>query len=676
MTTDVDQRIRELTDKLNHWSYRYYILDDPAVPDAEYDRAFRELEELEAQYPDQVRTDSPTRRVGEEPLDAFETVRHEVPMLSLGNAQSEDEVIGFDRRVREALGIDQVDYIAEPKFDGSAVSLVYRQGELVRAATRGDGQTGEDITANARTIRNIPLVLNEAQPPALLEVRGEVVMPHRGFAGLNERRRQRGEPPFANPRNAAAGSLRQLDSRITADRPLQFMGYSIARLEGRSWPDTHGTTLEWLLAWDFAISPERAHGQGVEALLAVYRSILERRDQLDYDIDGVVYKVDRLDWQQQLGFRSREPRWALAHKFPAREELTVLRDVEFQVGRTGAITPVARLDPVEVAGVTVSNATLHNMDEIERLDLRRGDTVSVYRAGDVIPKVVGVVTERRPADAGTISMPDQCPACGSEIYRPEGEVIARCTGGLVCPAQQKEAIKHFASRRAMDIEGLGEKIVDALVDHELVRNVADLYHLEVADLVQLERLADKSANNLVQALEQSKNTTLARFLYALGIREVGEATARALEAHFGHLDAIMNADEAALQQVPDVGSVVAGQIRHFFDESHNGAVVQALVDAGVSWREFDPRAGGDELPLAGESWVLTGSLTTMTRDDAQQALERLGARVTSSVSSKTACLVAGDEAGSKLGKARELGVDVLEEQDLLDFLDAHGLRPD
>ena len=676
MTSDTDQRIRELTEQLNDWSYRYYILDDPAVPDAEYDRAFRELQKLEAQYPDKVRTDSPTRRVGEAPLTEFDTVRHEVSMLSLGNAQEDDEVIAFDRRVREALDVDKVAYVAEPKFDGSAVSLLYQEGELVRAATRGDGQTGEDITANARTIRNIPLALDDDQPPSVLEVRGEVVMPHRGFEGLNERRRQRGETPFANPRNAAAGSLRQLDSRITAERPLQFMGYSIARLEGKSWPDTHGATLDWLQAWHFDISPERAHCTGVDALLAVYRDILERRDQLDYDIDGVVYKVDRLDWQQQLGFRSREPRWALAHKFPAREELTVLRDVEFQVGRTGAITPVARLDPVEVAGVTVSNATLHNMDEIERLDLRIGDTVTLYRAGDVIPKVVGVVTERRPANARRIKMPSHCPACGSEIYRPEGEVIARCTGGLVCPAQQKEAIKHFASRRAMDIDGLGEKIVDALVDNALVRNVADLYHLKVEDLIQLERLAEKSANNLVQALEQSKKTTLARFLYALGIREVGESTARALEAHFGGLDAIMNADEERLQQVPDVGPVVAGQIRHFFDQSHNVEVVQALRAAGVTWREFEPESAAEQLPLDGQSWVLTGTLEQLTRDQAKQALEQLGARVTGSVSSKTACVVAGEAAGSKLDKARDLAVEVMDEQGLLDLLDAHGLKPE
>ncbi len=676
MTSDPDQRIRELTEQLNHWSYRYYILDDPAVPDAEYDRAFRELQELEAQYPDKARSDSPTRRVGEAPLTEFDTVRHEVPMLSLGNAREDDEVIAFDRRVREALGVEKVDYVAEPKFDGSAVSLLYQNGDLVRAATRGDGGTGEDITANARTIRNIPLVLNDDDPPAVLEVRGEVVMPHRGFEGLNERRRQRGEAPFANPRNAAAGSLRQLDSRITAERPLQFMGYSLARLEGQSWPETHDATLDLLTGWDFIISPERSHCIGVEELLAVYRDILARRDQLDYDIDGVVYKVDRLDWQRELGFRSREPRWALAHKFPAREELTVLRDVEFQVGRTGAITPVARLDPVDVAGVTVSNATLHNMDEIERLDVRIGDTVTLYRAGDVIPKVVGVVAERRPENARRIQMPSNCPACGSEIYRPEGEVIARCTGGLVCPAQQKEAIKHFASRRAMDIDGLGEKIVDALVDHDLVRNVADLYHLKVDNLVQLERLADKSANNLVQALEQSKNTTLARFLYALGIREVGESTARALEAHFGRLEAVMNADEDSLQQVPDVGPVVAGQIRHFFDQAHNVEVVQALRDAGITWREFEPEATQQELPLAGQSWVLTGTLEQLTRDRAKQALEELGARVTGSVSSKTACVVAGEAAGSKLDKARDLGVEVMDEQGLLELFESHGLKPE
>jgi DNA ligase (NAD+) len=670
----IAEKMQSLREQLNDWSYRYYILDDPAVPDAEYDRAFRALQELEDAHPELASADSPTQRVGEAPLSDFPEVRHTVPMLSLGNAFEDDDVQAFDRRIREGLGEDgEIDYVAEPKLDGAAVTLIYRRGELVSAATRGDGRTGEEITANARTIRNVPLTLATDNPPELLEVRGEVVMPHRGFHALNKRQTGAGEKTFANPRNAAAGSLRQLDSRITAKRPLQFYGYSVAQLEGADWPQTHSAMLERLAQWGIEINPEQRRCRGVSALLDFYRDILDRRDQLDYDIDGVVYKVDRLDWQQQLGFRSREPRWAVAHKFPAQEELTVLRDVEFQVGRTGAITPVARLEPVSVGGVTVSNATLHNRDEIERLDVRIGDTVTVYRAGDVIPKIVGVLKERRPKNARRIEMPTACPVCGSEVFQAEDEAAMRCTGGLICAAQQKEAIKHFASRRAMDIDGLGDKIVDALVENKMIGNVADLYQLSVEQLSSLDRMAEKSATNLVNALEKSKHTTLARFLYAIGIREVGEATAQSLANWFGQLDAVMDADEESLQAVPDVGPVVASHIRHFFHESHNREVIQKLRDAGVDWQEFEPVRDTDELPLSGQTWVLTGTLEQLNRDQAKERLQQLGAKVSGSVSRKTHCVVAGEAAGSKLDKAQQLEVPVLDEQGLLDVFAKHGV---
>jgi DNA ligase (NAD+) len=586
---DILQKAQSLRDQLNDWSYRYYVLDDPAVPDAEYDRIYRELQALETEHPSLVSADSPTQRVGDVPLEAFDQVQHEVPMLSLDNAFDDDELRAFDKRVRERLDVSgSVDYVAEPKLDGLAISLLYLDGELVRAATRGDGQTGENITTNARTIRSVPLTLRGDKVPTRLEVRGEVVMPHGGFADLNARQEAAGQKVFANPRNAAAGSLRQLDSRITAERPLEFYAYSMAQLEGIAEPETHAAMLDALRDWGLRVNPEVRVCGGVEALLDFYRNILDKRDALDYDIDGVVYKVNRFDWQRDLGFVSRAPRWAIAHKFPAQEELTVLNGVDWQVGRTGALTPVARLEPVQVGGVTVSNATLHNIDEIRRLDIRIGDTVVVYRAGDVIPKVVRAIPERRPADARDIALPASCPVCGSDILRDDDQVVARCTGGLICGAQQREAIKHFASRRAMDIDGLGDKLVDALVDQELIATVADLYRLNAEQVAGLERMGEKSADNLIAALEDSKTVGLGRFLFALGILQIGEETAKNLADCFGDLDGIRRAPLLLLLAVPDVGLEVAKAIGAFFAEADNEAVIDGLLAAGVN-----PQSSGE-----------------------------------------------------------------------------------
>jgi DNA ligase (NAD+) len=667
-------QVRQLREQLSDWSYRYYVLDDPAVPDAEYDRVFRALQSLEQAHPELISPDSPTMRVGDRPLDGFAEVVHEVPMLSLDNAFSDEDLLAFDRRIRERLGQEDllITYVAEPKLDGLAVSLLYRDGELVRAATRGDGATGEDITSNIRTLRSVPLRLR-GTPPPLLEVRGEVVMPHAGFEALNARQRQAGQKPFANPRNAAAGSLRQLDARITAQRPLEFYAYSIARVEGAALPDSHMAGLQQLRDLGLRVNALVQSCVGVEALLAFYHDVQTRRPTLGYDIDGVVYKVDDLGLQQKLGFVSRAPRWAIAHKFPAQEELTLLRDVEWQVGRTGALTPVARLEPVFVGGVTVSNATLHNADEIARLDLHIGDTVVVLRAGDVIPKVSAVLADRRPADARPIVLPERCPVCDSEVFRAEGEAAMRCTGGLICAAQQKEAVRHFASRRAMDIEGLGEKLVDALVDAGLVANVADIYHLTSEQIASLERMGEKSAANLVEAIDNSKQISLPRFLFALGIREVGEATALALANHFGSLEAIMTADEAAFLAVPDVGPVVASHLCHFFAEPHNQTVIAALRAAGVTPSESVPQKP-EALPLHGQTWVLTGTLTQLTRDQAKAALQQLGAKVAGSVSAKTSVVIAGEAAGSKLDKAVALGVPVQDEAWLLALLAEQGVE--
>ncbi|MGC8120530.1 NAD-dependent DNA ligase LigA [Marinobacter sp. VGCF2001] len=671
---DIRQRVETLRSTLEDHNHFYYVLDDPRIPDAEYDRMFRELQKLEADYPGLASEQSPTRRVGSSADTSFHSVTHRLPMLSLDNAFSEDELRDFDRRVRERLGVDaSVEYVCEPKLDGLAVSLHYEHGLLTRAATRGDGYTGEDITANIRTIPSVPLKLRGSGYPDLVEVRGEVYMPRAGFEKLNARLAEQGEKTFVNPRNAAAGSLRQKKSTVTAKRPLELCAYSMAVTDESVLPETHWDSLQQVREWGFRINPEMRKAEGVESCLEAYSALMLKRDSLPYEIDGIVFKVNRLDFQQALGFVSRAPRWAIAHKFPAQEELTVIEGVEFQVGRTGAVTPVARLKPVFVGGVTVSNATLHNMDEIRRLDAHIGDTVFIRRAGDVIPQVVKVVPDKRPDNAATVEMPEHCPVCGSDIVQIEGEAVARCSGGLYCPAQRKEAIRHYASRKAMDIEGLGDRLIEVLVDEGMVNTVADLYRLTKFQIASLERMGDKSATNLIAAIDRSREPALWRFLYALGIREVGEATAKALASYFGTLEAISGADEDTLQAVPDVGPIVAGHIRSFFDQPHNQETLSELKAAGVSWQEEEVRSI-EEAPLNGQTWVLTGTLATLTRDQAKEKLEQLGAKVAGSVSRKTACVVAGESAGSKLAKAEQLGLNVLDEQGLLDLFQEHGLQ--
>jgi DNA ligase (NAD+) len=645
----------------------YYVLDNPEIPDAEYDRMFRELQDIEAAHPELAAPDSPTQRVGGAPLPEFRQVAHAVPMLSLNNAFTAEEATAFDRRCREAIGAEQVDYACEPKFDGLAITLRYEQGIFVRGATRGDGTTGEDVTQNLRTVRNIPLRLSGSGYPAVLEVRGEVLMLRGDFEKLNERQRAAGEKLFANPRNAAAGSLRQLDPKVTATRPLRFFAYGVADIAAVSpAPTFHSSLMERLASWGFPLAVERAVAQGAAGLLGYYEKIGALRRGLRYDIDGVVYKVNRIADQAKLGYVSRAPRFAIAHKFPAEEALTTVEAIEVQVGRTGAITPVARLTPVFVGGVTVTNATLHNEDEVRRKDVRTGDTVIVRRAGDVIPEVVAVVMEKRPILAPEFVMPKNCPVCGSAVEKPEDEAIARCTGGLYCPAQRKQALLHFASRRAMDIEGLGEKLVDQLVESGAVKTPDDLYRLSVATLARLERMAEKSAANLVAAIEKSKCTTLARFVFALGIRNVGEATAKDLARHFGTLAALAAADEAALERVPDVGPVVAASIRRFFAEPHNLGVIDDLLKAGVEPEETDGLAA--DLPFAGKTFVLTGTLPTLTREAAKEFIEARGGKVAGSVSKKTDYVVAGAEAGSKFTKAQELGVTILDESQFRELL--------
>ncbi|MBW7469651.1 NAD-dependent DNA ligase LigA [Marinobacter sp. M216] len=672
-TPEIVQRVEELRSLIEDHNYHYYVLDDPRIPDAEYDRLFRELQALETNYPGLASDDSPTRRVGSSVETSFDEVVHRIPMLSLDNAFSEEELRDFDRRVRERLGTDEdIQYVCEPKLDGLAVSLHYEYGALRTAATRGDGYAGEDITANIRTIPSVPLKLRGDDIPELVEVRGEVYMPKAGFEELNRRLSERGEKTFVNPRNAAAGSLRQKKSTVTAKRPLEMCAYSVAVTDETLLPDNHWAGLQQVKSWGFRINPEMRMASGVEECLAAYRELMEKRDSLPYEIDGIVFKVNSLEQQNRLGFVSRAPRWAIAHKFPAQEELTVIEDVEFQVGRTGAVTPVARLKPVFVGGVTVSNATLHNMDEIRRLDARIGDTVFIRRAGDVIPQVVKVVPEKRPADAREVELPEHCPVCNSDVIQIDGEAVARCSGGLYCPAQRKEAIRHYASRKALDIEGLGDKWIDILVGHELVETVADLYRLKKQDLTGLERMGDKSASNLIAAIDKSRTPVLWRFLYALGIREVGEATAKSLASHFGSLEAIAAADEDSLQQVPDVGPIVAGHIRSFFNQPHNQETLAALKDAGVVWQQEEVTEG--DKPLEGQTWVLTGTLSEMTRDEAREKLESLGAKVAGSVSKKTACVVAGEAAGSKLAKAEQLDVPILDEPGLLALLKDHGLE--
>jgi len=680
--SDLIARAAALREQLEYHNHRYYVLDDPQVPDSEYDRLFAELQQLEQQHPSLLTADSPTQRVGGSPLPEFQPFSHRTPMLSLNNAFSDEDIEAFDRRVREVVAGDVVEYEVGPKFDGLAISLVYVDGVLSQAATRGDGYSGEDVTANIRTIRSIPLRLEGPRVPAFVEVRGEVLMLRADFERLNQEQDAKGEKRFANPRNAAAGSLRQLDSRITASRRLAFFAYNIGSAEGEPLLRSQSELMDWLGEMRLPLCQQRSVVKGVQGLLDYYADIGRQRPGLPFDIDGVVYKVNSLAAQQELGFVSRAPRFAIAHKYPAEEALTTVEAIDIQVGRTGALTPVARLKSVFVGGVTVTNATLHNQDEIQRKDVRVGDTVIVRRAGDVIPEVVGIVPERRPyrqvpgkdlfdqaqePEFAPFEMPKTCPVCGSHVVKEEGEAISRCTGGLFCSAQRKQALWHFASRKAMDIDGLGEKLVEQLVDEGIVRTPADMYKLGLAKLTALERMAEKSAGNLLAAIEASKNTTLPRFVYALGIRNVGEATAKDLARHFGDIDALIHADVEQLLAVADVGPVVAQSIVDFFAEAHNVEVIEQLRAAGVNWPAIE-KLSSSNTKLSGKTFVLTGTLPTLSRDDAKARLETAGAKVAGSVSKKTDYVVAGTEAGSKLVKAQELGIPVLDEAQMLELL--------
>ena len=659
-------RYRDLQRELARLEHAYYVLDQPLVPDAEYDRLYRELLDLEAQHPDWVTPDSLSQRVGGAPLKEFMEVKHSVPMLSLNNAFEESELIGFDRRCREGLGLDHVEYACELKFDGLAISLRYENGVLVQAATRGDGASGEDVTSNIRTIRAIPLRLQGPNLPNVIEVRGEVFMHRADFEAMNKTAAKSGEKEFANPRNAAAGSLRQLDSKVTAKRPLSFFAYGLGALEPSQWlPSTHSELLNLYEVLGLPVCRERTVVSSLDGLMKFYAGIAAKREQLPYEIDGVVYKVNSFAEQQQLGYVSRAPRFAIAHKYPAQEEITTVLGIDVQVGRTGAITPVARLAPVLVGGVTVTNATLHNEDEVRRKDVRIGDTVVVRRAGDVIPEIVSVVLDRRPSNTQVFVMPTRCPVCESHIERLSDEAVARCSGGLFCAAQRKQALLHFAQRRAMDIEGLGDKIVDQMVDLNLVRTPADLYRLGFAALVNMERMGEKSADNLLQSIAQSKKTTLARFIFGLGIRHVGESTAKDLAKHFGGIRALMDAPMDELLMVNDVGPVVADSIVSFMSEPHNREVIEQLLVSGI---EFQNEERITTVDLSGKTFVLTGTLPTLSRDQAKELLEAAGAKVAGSVSQKTSFVVAGSEAGSKLDKATELGIPILDEVALLKLL--------
>ncbi|KJF89790.1 NAD-dependent DNA ligase LigA [Photobacterium leiognathi] len=669
MSIDLQQELFTLREQLDYHGHRYYVEDNPEIPDAEYDRMMQQLLKIEADHPEWVTVDSPSQRVGGTALEGFTQVKHEIAMLSLDNAFNDDDLRAFQKRLQDRLRSgSELSYCCEPKLDGLAVSLMYENGVLVQAATRGDGATGENITHNVRTIRAIPLKLQGTDWPARLEVRGEVFMPKKGFEALNEKALKKGEKTFANPRNAAAGSLRQLDPKITATRPLSFYAYAVGVVEGRELAETQYERLCQLKAWGLPMCPEIRKVDSIEDVIAYHQSIGEKRQSLGYEIDGVVIKVDDIDTQQQLGFVARAPRWAIAYKFPAQEEMTVLNNVEFQVGRTGAITPVAKLEPVFVGGVTVSNATLHNADEVERLGVMIGDTVIIRRAGDVIPQIASVVESRRPESAQAIVFPSECPVCQSKIERIEGEAVARCTGGLFCQAQRKEALKHFVSRKALDVDGCGEKVIEQLVDREMVATPADLFKFSAGEVTVLERMGPKSAQKLVDALKASKLTTLPRFIYSLGIREVGEATAANLANYFETLEAISQATKEQLIEVPDVGDVVAAHIFNFFREEHNMAVVKDLQEVGIHWPEIEKPEEGIELPLEGKTVVLTGSLSQLTRSDAKAALQKLGAKVTGSVSKKTDLLVAGEAAGSKLAKAQELDIEIWDEQKLVDLM--------
>lgn len=655
-----------LKEELASLDHAYYVLDDPILPDAEYDKLYRELLAIEKDHPDWVTPDSPSQRVSGQASNLFSEVKHVVPMLSLNNALEDKEAEAFDKRCREGLDLAEVEYAAELKFDGLAITLRYEKGILVQAATRGDGYSGEDVTANIRTIKAIPLKLKGHNHPAVLDVRGEVFMSHKDFEALNRAAIEKSEKTFANPRNAAAGSLRQLDPRITAQRTLSFFSYGIGQCEPSSYlPSTHSDLLNLYASWGLPVCEHRAVLKSIDGLMGFYRQIAQLRDQLPYDIDGVVYKVNSRELQEDLGFVSRAPRFAVAHKFPAQEALTTVLGIDVQVGRTGAITPVARLSPVVVGGVTVTNATLHNEDEVRRKDIHIGDTVVVRRAGDVIPEVVSAIKEKRPANAASFVMPTACPICGSHIEKPQDEAVARCSGGLFCPAQRKQALLHFAQRRAMDIEGLGEKIVDQLVDLQIVRTPADLYRLGLMALANLERMGEKSAENLLAAIHQSRKNTLARFIFALGIRHVGESTAKDLAKHFGGIHEVMDAKEEDLLQVNDVGPVVAQSLVSFFSEAHNREVIEQLLAAGI---ELEVEQSSIHPELVGKTFVLTGTLPTMSRDQAKALLEKAGAKVAGSVSAKTSYVVAGADAGSKLEKAQELGVTVIDEAQLIEML--------
>lgn len=666
MTFDIKQRLDELKAQLNYHAQRYYVDDDPDIPDAHYDRLMQELIGIEEKHPQWVSPDSPSQRVGGQALKEFEQVKHEMPMLSLDNVFDNKELTAFEKRITDRLETTQsLTYSCEPKLDGLAVSLLYEDGQLVQAATRGDGQIGENITLNARTIRNIPLSLQGHGWPSRLEVRGEVVMPKEGFSTLNALAIKKGEKPFANPRNAAAGSLRQLNSSVTASRPLLFYAYAVGVMS-EPFADSHHARLTLLRQWGLTVSQELKQVQGFSQVIDYYQDILQRRSLLSYEIDGVVIKVDNILLQNKLGFVAKAPRWAIAYKFPAQEEITQLLDVEFQVGRTGAITPVAKLEPVFVGGVTVSNATLHNQDEIIRLGVKIGDSVIIRRAGDVIPQITAVVESARSQNVQDICFPTQCPICHSLVERIEGEAVIRCTGGLICAAQAKEAIKHFSSRKALNIDGLGDKIVEQLIDKELIKTAADLFKLTVSQVAMLDRMGPKSAQNLINALIKAKQTTLAKFIYALGIREVGEVTAANLATHFVYFDAICHATQEQLIMVPDVGQVVAEHLVTFFNQEHNKVIIDALLKAGIFWPEEPMNQQQDKpQPLLGKVLVLTGSLTQLSRQEAKQALEALGAKVTGSVSAKTDILIAGDAAGSKLTKANQLGIEILNEQQMM-----------
>jgi len=666
---DILKSLEKIKQQLEEYNYQYYVVDDPAVPDAEYDRLMRQLQSIEEKHPDLISSDSPSQRVSGTASSAFQKVTHKIPMLSLDNVFSEQEFENFNQRIQQRLShTESLVFCCEPKLDGLAISLTYQQGVLVLGATRGDGTTGEDVTTNVRTLRNLPLKLRGNNWPETVEIRGEILMPKASFEILNQQAIKNNQKTFANPRNAAAGSLRQLDAKIAASRQLQIYCYALGAVtENFELPDSHFQRLQQLRQWGLPVSPAVTTTKGIDGCSEYYQHILKTRADLPYEIDGVVFKVDDIQNQKLLGFVSRAPRWAIAYKFPAQEELTILLDVEFQVGRTGSITPVARLQPVFVGGVTVSNATLHNQDEIDRLGVRIGDTVVIRRAGDVIPQILSVIIDRRPDDSKTIQFPQHCPICKSDIERLQGEAVARCTGGLFCEAQRVESIKHFASRKALDIDGLGDRLVEQLVELNLIEDVADIFTLKQSQISSLERMGEKSAENLINAIATSKQTSFAKFLYGLGIREVGEATARALALHFRRLENLTVADNDELISIEDVGPIVAGHIQHFFAQQHNQLVIQKLLANGIRWPEPEIK-DASELPLDGQSWVLTGTLVTMKRPEAKALLQDLGAKVSGSVSAKTHVVVAGPGAGSKLAQAEKLGIKILDENDLIEFL--------